>query len=88
VKSIGEFFARIRNKHLDEMRLRLTVQEIIEKHAKTKPSPDSISFSTRSVSVKGLSQAAKSVIFVKKTAILKELNDNFPGRSIENINLS
>ena len=87
MKSIGEFFARIRGKQMDEMRLRLCIQEIIEKYTKVKLSFDDISFSIKSVSVKGLGQAAKSAVFVKKTAILKEIGDKVPSRQIDDIKL-
>jgi hypothetical protein len=87
MKSIGEFFARIRNKQMDELRLRLAIQEIIEKYAKVKPAFDDISFSIKTVSIKGLSQAAKSHLFVKKIAILKEIEEKVPVKKIENIRL-
>ncbi|MDB5238830.1 MAG: hypothetical protein JWO00_165 [Candidatus Parcubacteria bacterium] len=87
MKSIGEFFARIRNKQTDEIRLRLSVQEIIEKYAKTKLPFDAISFSIKTISIKGLSQGAKSAIFIKKPVILKELAEKVPNRPIEYIRL-
>ncbi len=85
MKSIGEFFARIRGKQGDEMRLRLTIQEIIEKYAKVKVPFDAVTFSIKTLSIKGLSQGAKSTLFTKKLSILKELGERVPNRPIENL---
>ena len=87
MKSISEFFSRILGKQGEEMRLRLAFQEIIEKYAKTKVPFDAISFSIKTVSIKGLSQGAKSAIFIKKPAMLKEIAERVPNRPIENIQL-
>ena len=87
MKNISEFFARIQGKFGTEIRLRLAVQEIIERYTKIKLPLDAISFSIKTVNIKGLNQGAKSFLFTKKTAILKELSEKVPSRVIENINL-
>lgn len=85
MKSIGEFFARIRGKQAQELRLRFAVREIVKRYAGIEILPSSISFSMKAVSIKGLSQAAKSALFVKQSAIIKEIQEKVPERPVDSI---
>ena len=85
MNSIGSFFSRIQGVFAGKIVLYSSAQEIIKKVAGIEVPLEALSFSGKSLIIKGLDQAARSVIFIKKSAILKELNQKIPGRVIEDI---
>lgn len=87
MKSIREFFARIQNRQFQEIQLRASISDAVTKHTRVVLPPDSISFSPKVLVLKGLNQSAKSAIFIKKTYILKDLNEILPARMIADIRL-
>jgi hypothetical protein len=72
MKSIGEFFARVRTGHAKEIYRRTTAQSAVKKYSGVDIPVEQISFSGKSLVLEGLSQEAKSTLFVKTQAILAE----------------
>jgi hypothetical protein len=85
MKSIGDLFARIKNVQAKEVFLRTAVQQALKKAANIDCTINDISFKGGSVQVKNISQTAKAQMFMKKTAILKEIALQSPGRTISEI---
>ena len=85
MKSIAEFFARIQGKQAQKIALYINTQEIIAKEARIDVPIESITFSGKTLSLKGLDQAAKSVIFIKKSGILRQIKEKLPNIIVEDI---
>ncbi len=71
--SIGQFFKKIKNKHSREVFVRTVVGEVIQKHTQAHIPTESIVFSSDTIILQHISSAARSHIFIKKQAILKEI---------------
>jgi hypothetical protein len=82
---IKKFFEKIQNTRAKEIFLRQAVKESIEKHTPVKISLESISFSSTTVVLKNLNQSARSTIFIKREAILKEIGERQLGRAVTDI---
>lgn len=87
MQNISEFFSKILGKHAKEVHLRTVIQEILKKYIRTDLPLESIILSGGVLSLKGIDQTAKSVIFIKKATILKELNEKSLGRIVSDIRL-
>ncbi len=70
---IGEFFKKIRDVRAKEVMARSAVRDAIKKHTAAEVPVEHISFRAGAAILGGLSQAARSAIFVKKPAILEEI---------------
>ena len=71
---IGDFFKRIKGLHAREVLVRTIIQDAIKKHTGVDIPLDSISFSAGSIVLKSASNSLRSAIFIKKTAILADVN--------------
>lgn len=85
MQNISEFFSRILGKHAKEVHLRTVVQEALKKYIKTDLPLESIVISGGILNLKNLDQTTKSVIFIKKAAILKDLNERSLGMIVSDI---
>jgi hypothetical protein len=85
MKKISEFFAKIQNKQAQKIVIYSIAKEAILNITKIDIPISSIGFSGRVLTLKGIDQAAKSVIFIKKAAILKEIKDKFPRQEVVDI---
>ncbi len=81
MKSISEFFSRIQNKQVRESFVLEIIRDAVKKHSNIDLDLASVSFKGKSVVLKGLGQAAKSQVFVKKPLILNEIG----GRSVPRV---
>ncbi len=73
--SIKSFFEKIQNVRTKELFVRSTISDVIKKLTSIEISPENISFSSSTLHLKGINQSARSVIFIKKTNLIKEIND-------------
>lgn len=71
---ISHLFERIKNTYGREVVVRGAIQAGVKKFTSTEIPLDSISFSSTTVILTGVSHIIRSVIFVKKKAILQEIN--------------
>jgi hypothetical protein len=85
MKSIGDLFARIKNLQANEVFVRTAVQQALKKAANIDCALGDISFKGFSVQIKNVSQTAKAQLFLKKSAVLKEIALQTPGRTISDI---
>jgi len=67
---IGQFFKRIQGVYAKEVVARMAVAEAISKHAGVSIPVESISFKGSTATLAGISQSARSAIYIKKQAIL------------------
>ncbi|OHA17242.1 MAG: hypothetical protein A3C79_02890 [Candidatus Taylorbacteria bacterium RIFCSPHIGHO2_02_FULL_45_28] len=72
--NISQFFKKIKGKYSKQIFIRSIVSETIQKHIGIVIPVDTISFSGRNVVINGISQTARSQIFIKKQTILQEIN--------------
>jgi len=72
--NIGELFKKIQNRHSKELFLRSTIQESIKKHTNIDLKVADISVKSGVVSLKNISQTAKSQVFIRKQAVMNEVN--------------
>lgn len=85
MRSIGEFFSRIQNRHSQELYIRSAIVESIKKVTTVSVPMDKISFKGASIVLQGVTHTEKSHIFLKKTAILKDIESKNIGRVIRDI---
>ena len=72
--SISQFFKRIQNKHSKELFVRSVIQAAIKKYAGVEVLLEDITFGSSGVVLKNVSGAARSQVFIKKQAIIAEIN--------------
>ena len=75
MKLISELLGRIRNIQARESLVRLAVQQTLKKQLSIEIPLERISCKDVAVTLKGIDQSARSAIFIKKEAILKEINE-------------
>lgn len=85
MRSIGEFFARIQNKQAQEILLRQNIQDVLKKVVGLEVPAEGISFKGGTIYFGGLSQTAKTQLFLKKNAVLAEIAASVLGRSVKDI---
>jgi hypothetical protein len=85
MKRVSEFFGRIRNLQAREALVRLAVQQALKNRLTLEIPMGSISYKGATVILKGIDQAARSALFIKKASILKEINTSQSVRTIEDI---
>jgi len=71
---IGEFFKKIQSVRTREVLIRTTIQQAIKKHTGVEISLDAMSFSGDAVVLKLANSSFKSALFIKKNAIIEEIN--------------
>lgn len=74
--NIGNFLSKIQNSRSKEIIFRLTVQKAIKNHLSLDVPIESIKFRAGAVIVSNIVQSARSTLFIKKQAILDEINKN------------
>lgn len=74
MNNIAEFFRKITGRHAAEVMLRTTVQDAIKQHTSIPVPLEAISFRSTSVLLQNINQTAKSVIFIKKPQIVRDIN--------------
>jgi hypothetical protein len=74
MRSIGDFFKRIQNTRASGFFLQSEISEIVKKITNITIPPESIKISSSKVVLNGISQAARSEVFIKREAILTEIN--------------
>ncbi len=74
MKGIGAFFERIKNLQLRAVHAHSVFAEALKKQTGIEVPIGSIKFSGGAVVLKGMGPAARSAIFMKKSAILAEFN--------------
>ena len=85
MKSIAEFFKNIKGRQARAVHLRMVVKEAVEKYAHVSVPLEAIDLSSGTAVLKGLDQTAKSVVFIKKTAILAEIGARPDTQSVVDI---
>jgi len=74
MRSISEFFSKIQNRHAKGLFAIKSVQDSIKARAGVDVEASSVSFKGRVIALRGLSQSAKSQIYIKKSAILADIS--------------
>lgn len=77
MKSIGEFFSKIQNRHAKELFWRKVAADAVNRLMKTDIKSENVSFKSDKIHIKGLSQTAKSQFFIKKESIITEIKKDF-----------
>jgi hypothetical protein len=72
--NIGEFFKRIKGSFAKEIFVRNAIKEAVKKYTGADIQIEDISFKGSTVMLKNVNQSARSTIFIKKHAIIKEVN--------------
>ncbi len=76
--NVGNFFDKFTNAALNEMRIRQTIVDSIEKNTGVKLDLKEVEFKNKIIRIKA-SPAARNHIFMKKEAILADMKTTFPG---------
>ena len=82
---LKDFFKKIQNRHTTELFVRSVIQASIKKYTGGDISFDSISFSASSVVLKDISSGLKSALFIKKNAIISDINSNQSNKVVTDI---
>lgn len=83
--NIRDFLKKASNKQAKEIIFRQAVRDSVKKIANIDVLLDNVHVKSSVVFLKDISQAARSVIFVKKQAILEELNKSQDAYKISDI---
>ena len=83
--NIKDFFKRVQNTQAGNFLLQSIVSDAVKKVASVEVLPINITISSSKVILGGISQAARSEIFIKKEAILREINTLQGSRKITEI---
>jgi hypothetical protein len=75
MKNISEFFKRIGGIQAKQIALRASIQAAVKESIGLEIPLGDISVRSGSVTLKGLSQSARSVLFIHKLKILTTIND-------------
>ena len=75
MKNINEFFKRIGGIQAKEVALRSVMQATIKEFADVDIPLNSITIKTGVVTFKGISQGARSLLFIKKSRIIAQINE-------------
>jgi hypothetical protein len=74
MRSIGEFFKKIQGARAGSFFIHATVSEVVKKIAHIDIAPESVHLHSTKVTLKGISQAARNEIFIKRKILLEEIN--------------
>jgi hypothetical protein len=83
--SIAQFFARIQNVRSKEVFVRSAIQNTINEVLKVNIPLEAITFKSTTVELKNIPQTLRSVIFIKKGALLKAINEAQAIRQVTDI---
>ncbi len=72
--NIGQFFKKFENARLKEVGFRIIVQKELKEIASIEVPIEAVSIKASVISLNGLSQGARSVIYIKKMAIIDAIN--------------
>ena len=72
--NIRDFLKKATNKQTKNLFFRKVVEETLKRHVNIEVPPESISIKSSIIGIKNISQGARSAIFIKKQAILEDLN--------------
>ena len=84
MKKLCQFFDKFNSKAVLEIKKRELISKIIKEEINQDIPIENIQFGLRTIKIKGNSNL-KSLIFIKKTKILNEVNKVFSNFKIENI---
>ncbi len=82
---IGDFFKRIQNSYGKEIFIRSAVQNAIKKYTGSEVPIKDMTFKGEVVTLSNISQSLRSVLYIKKQNILKEINSVQGARVISDI---
>jgi hypothetical protein len=82
--NIGQFFNKFRGIEMEDFRKRNSVIEIIKKNTGIEIAPQDIAFEQRGIILK-ISSIEKNMVFIKKGAIIKDLQQVQGFAKVENI---
>lgn len=82
---ISELFKRIQGIHAREIQTRTAVQNAIKKAVGVDIPLEAVSFSGETVIVKNQSSSLRSAIYIKKAAIIDEINKNQAVKKVADI---
>jgi hypothetical protein len=82
---LGEFFKKVQNSFSKELLLRATIKNVISKYTGIDLKIEDISYKAGLITLKNISQAARSVVFIKKRVILEEIYNQKIGQEISDI---
>ena len=82
---ISEFFKKIQSSYTKEIFIRNAIREVILQKTGVDVPIGSVSFKSNAVILNNVSQSLKSVIFIKKQAILKEIAEKQNIRVVSDI---
>ncbi|MDE1975337.1 MAG: hypothetical protein KGI49_02400 [Patescibacteria group bacterium] len=85
MKSIKEFLSSISDKRTRELIDRGTAKKVIADDIGIDEQKISVSFKNGAVIIVGLSQAAKTAIYIKKDGLVAKLSTVLPNRAIRDI---
>jgi hypothetical protein len=83
--SIGKFFERIQSARTKELYIRSVIQGAIKKNTAADIPLDAISFRSSTANLKNINQSLRSIIFIKKGQILRDINSEQNIRRVEDI---
>lgn len=79
---IGQFFSKIQNSFAKEVLIRTVMKDAIKKYVGLEIPIENISVKSGTITLDNVSQSARSAIFIKKQAIIKEI---MAAQNIKNI---
>jgi len=85
MRSIAEFFEKIKSARAKEAFIRTVVQSALKEAASIEVPLEAISISSSIITLKGIGQAARAAAFIKKPAILREINTRQAVRDITDL---
>ncbi len=83
--NISEFFKRVQGKHAKEVLIRTSLSDAIRTHAGFDISIEKINFNSDTAILEGLTAMQRSQIYIKKQAILTQVNSQQTIRKIGDI---
>lgn len=83
--NISEFFKRVQGKHAKEIVIRSVIRDAVKNHARFDIPIESISFNSNIAVLEGITAMARSQLYIKKQAILSEINSQQQIRLISDI---
>jgi hypothetical protein len=82
---ISELFKRIQGARAREILIRTSIQDSIKKYTGADIPLEAISFSSDSIVLKNITSSLRSAIYIKKGAIIEEINRNQDARKVTDI---
>ena len=74
MRSIGEFFKKIQNARAGSFFIHTTIVEVVKRVAHIDIVPESVHIQSTKITLKGISQAARNEVFIKRKTLLEEIN--------------